>query len=84
MYMLSGGAPFRRDSTGAVYDSAGERVKLLGDTMRIFSRITTDPEWADTEIAYVSRTGRGMMPTSKQCLAQFNLYHDTKPGPAPL
>ena len=57
MYMLNGGAPFRRDSTGAVYDAAGERIKLLGDTMKIFSQITTQPEWADTQIAYVSRTG---------------------------
>lgn len=55
MYQLSGGAPFRRDSTGAVYDSAGERIKLLGDTMKILQQITTDSEWADTQIAYVSR-----------------------------
>lgn len=56
MYQLSGGAPFRRDSSGAVYDSAGERIRLLGDTMKIIQTITLDPEWADTQIAYVSRT----------------------------
>jgi hypothetical protein len=55
MYQLSGGAPFRRDSAGAVYDSAGERIKLLGETMKIIQHITTDPEWADTQLAYVSR-----------------------------
>lgn len=55
MYQLSGGAPFRRDSSGAVYDSAGERIKLLGDTMKIIQQITMEPEWADTQIAYVSR-----------------------------
>lgn len=55
--MLDGGAPFRRDSSGAVYDAAGERIKLLGDTMKIFTEIVTDPAWADTQVAYVSRTG---------------------------
>jgi magnesium-dependent phosphatase 1 len=55
MYQLSGGAPFRRDSSGAVYDSAGERIRLLGDSMKIIQTITLDPEWADTQIAYVSR-----------------------------
>lgn len=56
MYQLSGGAPFRRDSSGAVYDSAGERIRLLGDTMKVVQTITMDPEWADTQIAYVSRS----------------------------
>jgi magnesium-dependent phosphatase 1 len=57
MYMLDGGAPFRRDAaSGAVYDAAGQQVKLLGDTMKIIAQIATDPEWADCQIAYVSRT----------------------------
>jgi hypothetical protein len=37
MYMLDGGAPFRRDSSGAVFDAAGERIKLLGDTLKVRS-----------------------------------------------
>jgi hypothetical protein len=57
MYQLSGGAPFRRDSSGAVYDCAGERIKLLGDTMKIIQQITMEPQWAGTQIAYVSRCG---------------------------
>lgn len=61
MYMLSGGPPFSRDSTGALNDLAGEWVKLLGGPIRIFSQTITDPEWADTQIVYVSRTGRGMI-----------------------
>lgn len=54
--MLSGGAPFRRDPSGAVHDSAGERLRLLHQTLDIFSEIATDPRFADTEVAYVSRT----------------------------
>jgi magnesium-dependent phosphatase 1 len=60
MYQLSGGAPFKRDASGAVYDCAGERIKLLGDTMKIIQQITMEPEWADTQIAYVSRCGHSM------------------------
>lgn len=30
MYQLDGGAPFRRDSTGAVFDSAGKSHVPLG------------------------------------------------------
>lgn len=56
MYQLYGGAPFRRDHTGAVYDSSGERLRLLHDTLEIFTRLATDPAFAETEIAYVSRT----------------------------
>lgn len=37
MYMLDGGAPFRRDASGAVFDAAGERIKLLGDTLKVRS-----------------------------------------------
>lgn len=64
MYQLSGGAPFRRDSSGAVYDCAGERIKLLGDTMKIIQQITMEPEWADTQIAYVSRWGEQLSPAT--------------------
>ncbi|GBF91945.1 hypothetical protein Rsub_04669 [Raphidocelis subcapitata] len=56
MYMLTGGAPFRRDAQGAVYDSRGERVRLLHDTLEIFQQLAADPAFEDTEIAYVSRT----------------------------
>ncbi|KAF6251954.1 acid phosphatase-domain-containing protein [Scenedesmus sp. NREL 46B-D3] len=56
MYMLDGGAPFRRDAGGAVFDAAGERIKLLGDTLKVFAHITTHQDWSDTQIAYVSRT----------------------------
>lgn len=56
MYQLSGGSPFRRDASGAVFDAAGERIKLLGDTAAVFSQLATDPDWAGVQIAYVSRT----------------------------
>jgi hypothetical protein len=35
----------------------GERMRLLHDTLEIFTTLVTDPLFADTEIAYVSRTG---------------------------
>lgn len=38
--------------------STGERIKLLGDTMKIIQQITMEPDWADTHIAYVSRCVR--------------------------
>lgn len=57
MYMLSGGAPFRRDAaTGAVFDAAGERLRLLHQTLDVFTELATDERFADTEVAYVSRT----------------------------
>lgn len=56
MYMLSRGAPFRRDSSGAVYDASGERIRLMGDTESIMRELVTDPMWKDTTVAYVSRT----------------------------
>ena len=30
MYMLNGGAPFKKDKSGHVYDRSGERVRLIG------------------------------------------------------
>lgn len=56
MYMLSGGAPFKRSTTGAVYDSAGEQVKLMGASFNILKELATNPVWKDTKVAYVSRT----------------------------
>lgn len=56
MYMLNGGAPFRKDHTGAVYDCAGERVRLMGHTLDIFTELAADSQWSDTAVAYVSRT----------------------------
>ncbi|GFR40369.1 hypothetical protein Agub_g917, partial [Astrephomene gubernaculifera] len=57
MYMLDGGAPFRRDkASGAVYDSANQRIELMGDSGAVLAELAGDPKWADTEVAYVSRT----------------------------
>lgn len=72
MYMLNGGAPFRRDRrTGAVHDSSGTRIKLLGSTLDIFTQIATDPVWANTEVAYVSRTEYPEW--AIPCLQQFEI-----------
>ncbi|KAG2488485.1 hypothetical protein HYH03_012989 [Edaphochlamys debaryana] len=57
MYMLDGGAPFRRDpKTGAVYDRRNEQIELMGASEAVLRELATDPKWADTEVAYVSRT----------------------------
>lgn len=37
--------------------AAGERLRLLHDTLAIFTEVVTHPAFAETEIAYVSRTG---------------------------
>ncbi|PNW79130.1 hypothetical protein CHLRE_09g401738v5 [Chlamydomonas reinhardtii] len=56
MYMLDGGAPFRRDKSGAVFDKRNERIELMGASEEVLRELATDPKWKDTEIAYVSRT----------------------------
>ena len=71
MYMLRGGAPFRRDKSGAVYDSAGERIKLLGSTSNIFADIASNPVWSGTLVAYVSRTEYPEW--ALPCLQQFTI-----------
>lgn len=50
MYQLDGGAPFRRDSDGNVYSSAGEQMHLLGATRSILQELATDPKWAKTKV----------------------------------
>lgn len=40
----SGGYPFKRDKTGAVYDSSGEQIRLLGATRQILTELATDPK----------------------------------------
>jgi len=56
MYELWGGAPFRRDKEGRVYDSANQRIDLIGATADILRELATDPKWKGTQVAYVSRT----------------------------
>lgn len=34
-YMLDGGAPFRRDSSGRVFDRRGEQVELMGASEQV-------------------------------------------------
>lgn len=56
MYELHGGAPFRRDDNGRVWDSAKTEIKLMGASRSILKRLVTLPEFASVKIAYVSRT----------------------------
>ena len=50
MYMLSGGAPFRRDKSGAVFDSRSERVELMGASRAILAELASDPKWEGTKV----------------------------------
>lgn len=54
------GPPFRlgKCSRGrpVVVDRCGEEVGLLGDAWRILAELATHEKWAETQIAYVSRT----------------------------
>jgi hypothetical protein len=50
MYMLRGGAPFRRDSNGCVYDKRGEQIDLLGASLAILEELASDPKWASTQV----------------------------------
>lgn len=50
MYELPGGAPFRRDDKGRVFDSVGTPIKLLGATAEILHELATDPAWSDTKV----------------------------------
>jgi len=56
MYQLDGGAPFRVDAKGNVFDSANERIDLIGASRAILTQLATDPQWKGTHVAYVSRT----------------------------
>eukprot|EP00798_Chlamydomonas_sp_ICE-L_P021435 gene21435-28400_t len=56
MYMLNGGAPFRRDKNGNVFDSGGTRLELMGTSADILKAFATDPKWENTAVAYVSKT----------------------------
>ncbi|KAL6785181.1 hypothetical protein ACKKBG_A02770 [Auxenochlorella protothecoides x Auxenochlorella symbiontica] len=57
MYMLSG-PPFRvdPDDPQCVLDRGGEQVELMGSSREILAELATQPQWQDTEVAYVSRT----------------------------
>lgn len=50
MYELPGGAPFRRDDKGRVFDSVGMQIKLMGATAEILHELATDPAWSDTKV----------------------------------
>ncbi|KXZ45106.1 hypothetical protein GPECTOR_58g555 [Gonium pectorale] len=56
MYMLDGGAPFRRDKSGAVYDKRNTRIELMGASLDVLRELASDPKWEHTKVAYVSRT----------------------------
>eukprot|EP00955_Chlamydomonas_euryale_P102553 365428-Chlamydomonas_euryale.AAC.10 len=48
-YELYGGAPFRRDDGGRVFDRAGTQVKLMGATANVLLELATDPKWKGTQ-----------------------------------
>jgi hypothetical protein len=50
MYELHGGAPFRRDKAGKVYDSSGTQLHLMGATAEVLKELATDPKWKGTKV----------------------------------
>ncbi|KAL4451416.1 hypothetical protein ABPG77_009488 [Micractinium sp. CCAP 211/92] len=92
MYMLDG-PPFKpgRCPHGrpGVIDRSGNAVGLIGDSWSILHELHSDKKWADTEIAYVSRTD--MPKWAAQCLSMLKLdsgvslhdlahHHEIYPG----
>ncbi|EFJ41078.1 hypothetical protein VOLCADRAFT_119798 [Volvox carteri f. nagariensis] len=78
MYMLDGGAPFRRDKSGAVYDKRNQRIELMGATEAVLAELATNPRWGQTEVAYVSRTEYPEW--AIPCLKTFLVTEDGKHG----
>ncbi|PNH10826.1 Magnesium-dependent phosphatase 1 [Tetrabaena socialis] len=78
MYMLDGGAPFRRDQAGAVFDKRNERMELMGASRQVLEELGTDAKWAQTEVAYVSRTEYPEW--AIPCLKTFLLSDEGKSG----
>ncbi|GIL89357.1 hypothetical protein Vretifemale_17181 [Volvox reticuliferus] len=76
--MLDGGAPFRRDKSGAVFDKRNERIELMGATTEVLKELATDPRWAQTEVAYVSRTEYPEW--AIPCLKTFLVTEEAKHG----
>jgi hypothetical protein len=78
MYMLDGGAPFRRDASGAVFDAAGERIKLLGDTLKVSLR--QHAHCKVSTVAFVCSLIDGTVVISfrqhSSSLAGTNMHHD--------
>ncbi|GAB0496460.1 hypothetical protein MMPV_007772 [Pyropia vietnamensis] len=56
MYMLQGKPRRSRHPPHAVTDATGERIDLLGETESILASLHSSPDWADTAVAYASRT----------------------------
>ncbi len=48
--MLNGGAPFKKDKSGHVYDRSGERVRLIGDSLKILQQLASDPMFENTQV----------------------------------
>lgn len=54
MYMLDG-APFKKDATGKVFDRSGQRVRLIGESLKILQQLATDPKFENTQVvSYLS------------------------------
>lgn len=53
MYELwGGGAPFRRDEKGRVFDSANTQVRLLGASASVLTALATDPVYKNTKVVW--------------------------------
>jgi magnesium-dependent phosphatase 1 len=91
MYELTGGAPFRRDANGRVWDAAGTEIKLMGASRSILTTLSTESKFAGVQVAYVSRTEypEWAVPclktfmideTSERSMFDVSSYHEIYPG----
>ncbi|KAG1681187.1 hypothetical protein FOA52_015630 [Chlamydomonas sp. UWO 241] len=78
MYELHGGAPFRRDGSGRVYDSAGAQVKLMGATAEVLRELATDPKWQATQACFAA--DRGQMITIVSAYSPTEAASDEEAG----
>ena len=72
MFMLwGGGAPFVRRDDGALQDTAGRELRLMGSTRAIIRGLKTEPGWAGTALAYCSCTDEPAW--AAECMRKFEV-----------
>ena len=70
MYMLwGGGAPFKVASDGALIDTIGQRVTMIGAVPQIFLELKTHTEWASAAVCVASCTDEPNW--AQECMTKF-------------
>ncbi|QDZ25391.1 magnesium-dependent phosphatase [Chloropicon primus] len=55
MYLLIGGAPFRKDKQGRLISSGGEEVELYPAARACLKELATSPKYKDIKVVFASR-----------------------------